>query len=160
MLQHHIRQGLNTLGSDFTLFVVDLLGLLVAEQEYDCAEQEDGGAPAHAVRPPKLPHLPVACNMNTRSTTLKQTLGLLEFYTSMVWDEKPVFHSVWPKLITSTLALETELGKCKKLNNHVKLRSPGIIKAHDTLRHYCSVRILQVCISGYIIQREELRQQG
>lgn len=65
MLQHHIRQGLNTLGSDFTLFVVDLLGLLVAEQEDDCAEQEDGGAPAHAVRPPKLPHLPVACNMNT-----------------------------------------------------------------------------------------------
>lgn len=66
MLQHHIRQGLNTLGSDFTLFVVDLLGLFVAEQEYDCAKQEDGGAPAHAVRPPKLPHLSVACNMNTK----------------------------------------------------------------------------------------------
>lgn len=74
MLQHHIRQGLNTLGSDFTLFVVDLLGLLVAEQEYDCAEQEDGGAPANAVRPPELPHLSVACNTNTGSTTRIQPI--------------------------------------------------------------------------------------
>lgn len=63
MLQYHIRQGLNALGLDLAFLVVDLLRLFVAEQEYNCTKQEDGGAPADAVRPPELPHLSVACKI-------------------------------------------------------------------------------------------------
>lgn len=68
MLEYDIRQGLNALGSDFALFVVDLLRLLVAQQEDDGAEQEDRCAPADAVRPPELPHLPVACKHTSTYT--------------------------------------------------------------------------------------------
>lgn len=42
------------------LAVIDLLGLLVAQQEQDGAKQEDGRAPAHTIRPAELPQLPVA----------------------------------------------------------------------------------------------------
>lgn len=45
---------------DVALLVVDLLGFLVAHEQHRGAEEEDGGAPGHAVGPAELPHGPVA----------------------------------------------------------------------------------------------------
>lgn len=54
-------KGLYLDATHFPLLVVELLALLVAQQQHDGSEQEDGGAPADAVCPPELPYRPVAC---------------------------------------------------------------------------------------------------
>ena len=46
---------------DGALFVVYLFLFLIAEQQHDTSEQEDGSAPSNAVRPPKLPQFSVTC---------------------------------------------------------------------------------------------------
>lgn len=45
-----------------SLLVVDLLRLLVADEQEDGANEEDGTAPRNAVRPPKVPVWPVGGN--------------------------------------------------------------------------------------------------
>jgi len=48
---------------DFPLLIVDLLRLLVAEQQDDGSEKEDGRAPADAIGPAELPDSPIGWNM-------------------------------------------------------------------------------------------------
>lgn len=41
---------------DFPFFVVDLLALFVAHQQYDTAEEEDGNTPTYTVGPTEFPY--------------------------------------------------------------------------------------------------------
>lgn len=45
---------------DFPFFVVDFLAFLVAHQEDDAAEEEDGCSPSDAVGPTEFPYRSVA----------------------------------------------------------------------------------------------------
>lgn len=85
MLQHHIRQGLNALGRDFTLFVVDFLGFFVTKQQDDGTKEEDRCTPADAVGPPELPHLPITCRQQSADILkVKRTSLFKEVYLKWV----------------------------------------------------------------------------
>lgn len=41
---------------DFPFFIVDLLALFVAHQQYDSAEEKDGNTPTYPVGPTEFPY--------------------------------------------------------------------------------------------------------
>lgn len=46
--------------NDLSFLVVNLLGFFIAHEENDAAEEENGGAPADAVRPAEFPYRAIA----------------------------------------------------------------------------------------------------
>lgn len=102
--ENNVGQGLRPLGSrirlvdDLSLFVVDLLALLVAQQQHHSAEQEDGCSPAHSVRPSELPYRAVSCNptIQTELYSCKALIKILpiDYLRSRIRPCYPIYRSI------------------------------------------------------------------